>query len=94
MKVVPIIPSLDPDNKLILLVNNLIKSGYKKIIIVDDGTKDKTIFNKLKEYKECIILTHEENKGKGEALKTAFNYYKDNPENSQLTVEEKVKVIM
>jgi len=78
MKVVPIIPSFDPDNKLILLVNNLIKSGYKKIIIVDDGTKDKTIFNKLKEYKECIILTHEENKGKGEALKTAFKYYKEN----------------
>jgi len=78
MKIVPIIPSLDPDNKLILLVDNLIKSGFKKIIIVDDGTKDKYIFNKLKEYKECIILTHNVNKGKGQALKTAFNYYKEN----------------
>ena len=78
MKVVPVIPSLDPDNKLIELVNNLIKSEYNKIIIVDDGTKDKTIFNKLKEYKECIILTHDVNKGKGEALKTALKYYKDN----------------
>lgn len=78
MKVVPIIPSLEPDNKLITLIDNLIKSGYKKIIVVDDGTKDKTIFNELKEYKECIILTHEDNKGKGEALKTAFKYYKDN----------------
>lgn len=78
MKVVPIIPSLDPDNRLITLVNNLIKSEYTKIIIVDDGTKDKTIFNKLKEYKECIILSHKENKGKGIALKTAFKYYKDN----------------
>lgn len=78
MKVVPIIPSLDPDNKLILLVDNLIKSGYNKIIIVNDGSKDKKIFNKLEEYKECIILTHNTNKGKGEALKTAFKYYKDN----------------
>ena len=78
MKILPIIPSLDPDNKLIILVDNLIKSGYNKILIVDDGSKDKTIFNKLKEYKECIILTHEINKGKGEALKTAFKYYKDN----------------
>ena len=78
MKVVPIIPSLDPDNKLITLVDNLIKSGFKKILIVDDGTKDKTIFNKLKEYKECIILSHKENKGKGIALKTAFKYYKEN----------------
>ena len=78
MKVVPIIPSLDPDNKLITLVDNLIKSGFKKILIVDDGTKDKTIFNKLKEYKECIILSHKENKGKGIALKTVFKYYKEN----------------
>ena len=78
MKVVPVIPSLNPDDKLIYLTNNLIKSGYNKIIIVDDGSKDKEIFTKLKEYKECIILTHEINKGKGEALKTAFKYYKDN----------------
>ena len=78
MKVLPIIPSLNPDNKLITLIDNLIKSGYKKIVIIDDGSKNKTIFNKLKEYKECIILTHEINKGKGEALKTAFKYYKNN----------------
>lgn len=78
MKVVPIIPSLDPDNKLILLVDNLIKYGYNKIIIIDDGTKNKIIFNKLKDYKECIILTHKYNKGKGEGLKTAFTYYKNN----------------
>ena len=78
MKVVPIIPSLDPDNRLIILVDNLIKSGYKKIIIVNDGTKEKTIFNKLKEYNECVILTHNINKGKGEALKTAFKFYKEN----------------
>ena len=77
MKILPIIPSLDPDNKLIILVDNLIKSGYNKILIVDDGSKDKTIFNKLKEYKECIIITHKINKGKGEALKTAFKYYKE-----------------
>ena len=54
MKVVPIIPSLEPDDKLITLVDKLIKS------------------------KECIILTHNINKGKGKALKTAFRYYKDN----------------
>lgn len=78
MKVVPIIPSLDPDNKLTLLVNKLISSGYDKIIIVDDGSKDKKIFNKLDKKEEVILLTHEENKGKGVALKTAFKYYKDN----------------
>lgn len=74
--VVPIIPSLEPDNKLTLLVNNLVAAGYKKILVVDDGSKDKRIFNKLGRKKEVVILTHERNKGKGEALKTAFRYYK------------------
>lgn len=78
MKVVPIIPSLNPDNKLIVLVDELIKNDFKKIIIVNDGSESKDIFNKLNEKEECIILTHDVNKGKGVALKTAFRYYLDN----------------
>ena len=85
MKIVPIIPSLNPDNKLIELVDKL-KKNYNKIIIVNDGSNSDEIFNKLKEFKECIILTHEENKGKGEALKTAFRYYEDNLSNKYLGV--------
>lgn len=71
MKVVPIIPALNPDDKLIKLVNEL-KNDYQDIIIVDDGSENKDIFNKID---GCTILTHDVNKGKGEALKTAFNYY-------------------
>ena len=78
MDFIPIIPSLDPDDKLIKLVNDLIENNFKKIIIVDDGSPDKTIFNKLDEKDEVIFLTHKVNKGKGAALKTAFSYYKDN----------------
>ena len=78
MDFIPIIPSLDPDDKLIKLVNDLIENNFKKIIIVDDGSPDKTIFNKLDEKDEVVLLTHEVNKGKGAALKTAFSYYKDN----------------
>ena len=81
MKVVPIIPSLNPDNKLIVLVNELIENNFKKIIIVNDGSESKDIFDKLSEKEECVILTHEVNKGKGCALKTAFKYYKDNLSN-------------
>ena len=75
--VVPIIPALNPDLKLINLVNEL-KKTFKKIIIVNDGSTSNEIFNELKENKECIILTHEINMGKGEALKTAYRYYIDN----------------
>ena len=75
--IVPIIPALNPNNKLINLVNEL-RKYYKKIIIVNDGSESDKEFLKLKEYKECIILTHDENYGKGKALKTAFKYYLDN----------------
>ena len=77
MKVVPIIPSLNPDNTLIKIIKEL-RNYYQKIIIVNDGSQDDSIFKKLGIYKECIVLNHEENKGKGEALKTAFRYYLKN----------------
>ena len=78
MNFVPVIPSLNPDHRLIKLVEDLLNNNFNKIIIVDDGSSDKTIFNKLKEKDEVIVLTHDVNKGKGMALKTAFTYYKDN----------------
>ena len=77
MKVVPIIPALNPEDKLIKLVNDL-KKDFDKIIIVNDGSESDEIFNKLKKINGCIILTHEVNMGKGEGLKTAFKYYLDN----------------
>lgn len=76
MKIVPIIPALNPDKKLIKLVKELEKD-YKDIIIVNDGSESDKIFNELKKIKDCVILTHEVNKGKGEALKTAYTYYLD-----------------
>lgn len=76
MKIVPIIPSLNPDNNLIKLVDNL-SEHFNKIIIVDDGSKEKNIFEQLKHKRNIIVLEHEVNKGKGAALKTAFNFYKD-----------------
>ncbi len=80
MKVVPIIPALNPDDKLIKLINDL-KDNYNDIIIVNDGSENTKIFDKLKSINGCIILTHDVNKGKGEALKTAFNYYLNNLNN-------------
>ena len=78
--VVPIIPAYNPDEKLIKLVNGL-KKEFEKIIIVNDGSASNDIFKKLEKEKNIVILTHEVNKGKGEALKTAYRYYLDNLEN-------------
>jgi len=65
MKIVPIIPSLNPDYKLERLVDELIENDFKKIIVVNDGSSDNSIFDKLDKKEECIILTHEVNRGKG-----------------------------
>lgn len=78
MKVVPIIPAFNPEQKLMGIVEELIKEGFTKIIIVNDGSREEDIFNELKQEDKCIVLTHTVNKGKGCALKTAFNYYKEN----------------
>ena len=67
-----IIPSLNPNEKLIKLVNELIDFGMNDIIVINDGSSveyDK-IFNNLP--KEVKLLKHSINKGKGEALKTAI----------------------
>lgn len=78
--VVPLIPSYEPDEKLTKYIDELIKAGFKKIIIVNDGSSKncQEYFNYLKEKEECIVLEHNINKGKGQALKTGFKYYLDN----------------
>ena len=71
-----IIPSLNPDTKLITLVDELTGGGADKIIIVNDGSDaDHTpIFELLKGRGNVIVLEHAVNLGKGAALKTAFSY--------------------
>lgn len=51
-----------------------LKEGYE-LLIVDDGSKDKTreILSKLsKKYKQLKVITHPVNKGLGAALRTGF----------------------
>ena len=78
--IVFLIPSLNPDDKFPTYVRGLIEAGAKNVLLVDDGSKEelKHFFNELKDLKEVTILTHEVNKGKGRALKTAFKYILDN----------------
>lgn len=76
-KQVPIvIPSYEPDEKLIVLLEALKESGFEEIIVVDDGSEGKAyqeLFTKAQEM-GCFVLHHAVNLGKGRALKTAFNH--------------------
>lgn len=74
-----IIPALNPPEGLIEYVKALLENCIPQIIIVNDGSKKELtyIFNELSQLKGCTVLTHEKNKGKGRALKTAFHYFLD-----------------
>lgn len=76
MKVAVIIPSLNPDGKLIDVVDALVNEGFEDIIVVNDGSDSNHMkpFEKVQNYQQCTVLTHEVNMGKGRALKTAFEY--------------------
>lgn len=76
MKVSVIIPSLNPDEKLIAVVDSLIKEGFDDIILVNDGSDKAHMkpFETVSAYSQCTLLTHEVNRGKGRGLKTAFEY--------------------
>ena len=73
--VIIVIPALNPLQSFISFVEQLKKIDIEKIIIVNDGSEEKyaSIFNELRE-QQCIVIDHKQNKGKGRALKTGFDY--------------------
>lgn len=78
-----IIPSYEPDERLLILLKQLImQNDY--IIIVNDGSGRQfdDIFAQAEEIIKGngIVLNHEVNCGKGRALKTAFKYVLENIE--------------
>ncbi|MBQ4426068.1 MAG: bifunctional glycosyltransferase family 2/GtrA family protein [Lachnospiraceae bacterium] len=75
-KTVILIPALDPPASFPSYVEELHEAGFSDVIVVDDGSSDKTIFEELS-HKGCAVLTHAVNEGKGQALKTGLAYYRD-----------------
>lgn len=75
MKPVIIIPTLNPDQKLVNLVEKL-KEGNIPIVVVNDGSKEECsdIFEVLRAKFKCDILRHINNSGKGAAIKTGIRY--------------------
>ena len=74
MNVTIIVPSLDPDEKLCKVVDGLLKEGFRDIVLVNDGSHIDHLgpFEEAAKHPEVTVLTHEVNRGKGRAMKTAF----------------------
>lgn len=72
--VAAVVPSLNPDPKLISTVEGLLGAGFTDIILVNDGSSPETwrYFQELAQLPQVTLLAHETNRGKGAAMKTAF----------------------
>lgn len=79
-----VIPAFNPDETLINLLAQ-IKQYHSAcaILVVNDGSKIEcdAIFKALRA-QDIIVLSHQSNRGKGEALKTAMHYFLSHYPNS------------
>lgn len=75
-----ILPSLDPDEKLITVIDGLLQYGFTDIVLVNDGSKPEKLhyFEQAATHPEVTLLHHPKNLGKGAALKTAFRWVLEN----------------
>lgn len=77
--IVVIIPAYNPDEKLIQVIKDLEQNEYVNIVVVNDGSNDIQIFERIKN--KAIIIKHETNQGQGRAVKTGIRYVLDNCKN-------------
>ncbi len=76
-KCVIVIPAFEPPPTLEQYVRDLKEEGFRSIVVVDDGSgaDSLSLFDGISH--EAVVLRHEENQGKGAALKTAFRWIED-----------------
>ena len=80
--VIVVIPTLNPNEKIMNDFIIKLKKIFSNILIVDDGCRDKSRkYLKSLEDKNIKVITHYKNYGKGRAIKFALNHvlneYKD-----------------
>jgi glycosyltransferase involved in cell wall biosynthesis len=67
--IVVLIPALNPNNKLVDLVKELIEIGLVNVVVIDDGSEDssRAVFDEVQTYR-AKVYHHKSNRGKGAAL--------------------------
>ncbi len=65
-----VIPAYNEEKVITSVIRNVKKNGYSNIIVVDDGSDDKTFLKAKKE--KVHILRHILNRGKGATVKTGM----------------------
>ena len=83
MIVIVLIPTYEPDQKFVQLVEELIYKGFSKILVINDGSSvdNNHYFEQVDNHKEVKRINHIVNQGKGRGLKTGFNYILEHEKN-------------
>ncbi|RUO63559.1 bifunctional glycosyltransferase family 2/GtrA family protein [Pseudidiomarina insulisalsae] len=71
-----VIPAYNPDQRLVDLIRSLIDLAPDQtpIVVINDGSDTTSVFDILAEFAQVTLLTHAQNRGKGAALKTGFQW--------------------
>ena len=69
-----VIPAYNEGKKIKVVLKQLLKAGYKNIVVVDDGSTDDTYL----QAKDVTVLRHVINRGQGAALQTGIEYAQEN----------------
>ena len=72
MNISIVIPAYNEEKTIAKVINNLKKEGYSNIIVVDDGSKDRTY--KIIKESNATALRHIINRGQGASLQTGISY--------------------
>ena len=71
-----VIPAYEPDEKLLGVLRDFTEQTAYPVIVVNDGSSDacRPVFDAVRAFERVTLLTHDVNRGKGAAMKTAFAY--------------------
>ncbi|MBU1044397.1 MAG: glycosyltransferase family 2 protein [Candidatus Omnitrophica bacterium] len=71
MKVCVLLPAYNEEKEIGKIINQIRAYGLD-VIVVDDGSNDNSA--DIARQAQAIVISHEENKGKGQALRTGFKF--------------------
>ena len=89
MSIALVIPAYNPPQALVQLVRQIISAKPEQaVIVVNDGSSPEfeECFSELASLPKVICVGHSENRGKGDALKTAFKLILENMPNIESVV--------
>lgn len=72
-----VIPALNPEKDFVNYIDELIENGFKDILVINDGSDKKcdSIFKEIENKRECVLITHAKNEGKGKSIKDGLKYF-------------------